>query len=200
MREQSWWLLCVSEAKQGSKQAQVPSVVECAGAFIYSKYARSGGSFGFSHAARSRGPARVCTVCTSLYGTSRFGGFPASPPPTLRVEDEHQRTKGRAPPTTDRSAVIQRAVAGSGFPFYRCSVPPGRSGGRPRRRAGGGSRTRSPQQSAITRSRLEAPHTQRTGPGIARIRVWPYTGYACISYRHLSSVHGRLSHDGPSHF
>jgi len=134
------------------------------------------------------GCVQCVQVCTVPRGSA---GSPLPPPDSSG--------RGRAPPTTDRSAVIQRAVAGSGFPFYRCSVPPGRSGGRPRRRAGGGSRTRSPQQSAITRSRLEG-RSPSTGPGIARIRVWPYTGYACISYRHLSSVHGRLSHDGPSHF
>lgn len=97
-----------------------------------------------------------------------------------------------------RLFTIQRAVAGSGFPFYqsRPGGPEAVHGAVP-----GGSRTRSPQQSE-SRSRLEPPSTARAR-SIARtlnVRVWPHTGYACISYRYLSSVHGRLSHDGPGHF
>jgi hypothetical protein len=136
---------------------------KCSGAL---KYARSGGSFGFSHAARSRGPARVCTVCTSLYGTSRFGGFPASPPPD-------SSGRGRGPRIVQRlfSARLPVQV----FLFIGVRSRPGGPeavhGAAP-----GGSRTRSPQQ-----SESRAVSSPSTGPGIARIRVWPYTGYACIS-------------------
>lgn len=187
MREQSWWLLCVSEAKQGSKQS-ASAKCNCA--------QRSGDSFGFSHAARSRSPARVCAVCTSLYGTSRFGGFP---PPTLRVvRVEAGRRRGG-----DRSAVIHNSARGCRFRFSFLSVPPGRSGGRPRRRAGGVEDEVTTAYQNHEPSRAPAPRGRRAVFSIARtlnVRVWPHTGYACISYRYLSSVHGRLSHDGPSHF
>ena len=129
---------------------------KCSGAlwclYIYSKYARSGVSFGFSHAARSRSPARVCAVCTSLYGTSRFGGFP---PPRLFGSLGSRRDDDEVG-IVQRLFTIQRAVAGSGFPFS-CPFYRSRPGG-PEAVHGavpGGSRTRSPQQSAITRSRLE---------------------------------------------
>ena len=140
MREQSWWLLCVSEAKQGSKQS-ASAKCNCA--------QRSGDSFGFSHAARSRSPARVCAVCTSLYGTSRFGGFP---PPRLFGSLGSRRDDDEVG-IVQRLFTLQRAVAGSGFPFYRSRPggPEAVHGAVP-----GGSRTRSPQHIRIT-SRLE-PH------------------------------------------
>ncbi len=152
MREQSWWLLCVSEAKQGSKQAQVPSE-KCSGALVPLYIRNMQGPVAVLGSRTLHAPAVPlgCVQCVQVCTVPRGSAGSPLPPPD-------SSGRGRAPPTTDRSAVIQRAVAGSGFPFYRCSVPPGRSGGRPRRRAGGGSRTRSPQQYQQSRGAgLEAP-------------------------------------------
>ena len=92
MREQSWWLLCVSEAKQGSKQAQVPSVVVRWCLYIF-------------EICKVRWQFWVLARCTlprsrsGVYSVYKFVRYlavrrvPRFPPPTLRVEDEHHRPR-----------------------------------------------------------------------------------------------------------
>ena len=117
------------------------------------------------------GCVQCVQVCTVPRGSA---GSPLPPPPD-------SSGRGRGPRIVQRlfSARLPVQV----FLFIGVRSRPGGPeavhGAAP-----GGSRTRSPQQ-----SESRAVSSPSTGPGIARIRVWPYTGYACISYRHLSSVH-----------
>jgi len=190
LREQSWWLLCVSEAKQGSKQAQVPSVVVrwCLYIFEICKVRWHFWVLARCTLPRSRSGVYSVYKFVRYLAVRRVPRFP--PPPTLRVEDEdHGRSFSGYSARGCRFRFSFLSVFGPARAVRRPSTAP---------RRGGRGRGRTCTAIRITsRLRLASPST---GPGIARIRVWPYTGYACISYRHLSSVHGRLSHDGPSHF
>ena len=136
-----------------------------------------------------------CVQCVQLCTVPRGSAGSPLPPP-----DSSGRARGTS--TTDHGSFSGYSARGCRFRFSFLSVfGPARAVRRPSTAPRRG-RVEDEVTTAIS-NHAEPSRRSRspsTGPGIARIRVWPYTGYACISYRHLSSVHGRLSHDGPSHF
>ena len=155
MREQSWWLLCVSEAKQGSKQS---ASAKCSGAQICQV------RWQFWVLARCTLPQSRSGVC-SVYKFVRYLAVRRVPPPRLFGSLGSRRDDDEVG-IVQRLFTIQRAVAGSGFPFS-CPFYRSRPGG-PEAVHGavpGGSRTRSPQQSesrAVSSPSYEPQH--RAGP------------------------------------
>jgi len=143
---------CVSrKPNKVQSKAQVPSVlVNSSGAQICQV------RWQFWVLARCTLPQSRSGVC-SVYKFVRYLAVRrVPPPPTLRVvRVEAGRRRGG-----DRSAVIHNSARGCRFRFSFLSVPPGRSGGRPRRRAGG---VEDEVTTAIRiTSRLEPQH--RAGP------------------------------------